>query len=52
MEQLVTSNFKLGIIGGDQLGKMLALAASSWDVKTYILEPNEECAASTSCTKH
>ena len=40
MEQLVTSNFKLGIIAGGQLGKMLALAASNWDVKTYILDPD------------
>ena len=33
MEQLVTSNFKLGIIAGGQLGKMLALTACNWDVK-------------------
>jgi 5-(carboxyamino)imidazole ribonucleotide synthase len=50
MEQLVTSNFKLGIIAGGQLGKMLALAASNWDVKTYILDPDEHCPASTICT--
>lgn len=52
MEQLVTSNFKLGIIAGGQLGKMLALAASNWDVKTYILDPDENCPSSTICTKH
>ena len=51
MEQLVTSDFKLGIIAGGQLGKMLVLAASSWDVKTYILDPDEHCPASSSCTK-
>jgi len=50
MEQLVTSNFKLGIIAGGQLGKMLALAASNWDVKTYVLDPDENCSASTVCT--
>lgn len=50
MEQLVTSNFKLGIIAGGQLGKMLALAASNWDVKTYILDPDENCPAATICT--
>jgi len=51
MEQLVTSDFKLGIIAGGQLAKMLALAASNWDVKTYILDPNKDCPASTICTK-
>jgi len=51
MEQLVTSEFKLGIIAGGQLGKLLALAASNWDVKTYILDNDEHCPASTVCTK-
>jgi 5-(carboxyamino)imidazole ribonucleotide synthase len=50
MEQLVTSDFKLGIIAGGQLGKMLALAASHWDVKTYILDSDASCPASTVCT--
>lgn len=52
MEQLVTSNFKLGIIAGGQLGKMLALAASNWDINTYILDPDEYCPASTICTNY
>lgn len=51
MEQLVTSEFKLGIIAGGQLGKLLALAASNWDVKTYILDADEHCPASTVCTR-
>jgi 5-(carboxyamino)imidazole ribonucleotide synthase len=50
MEQLVTSNFKLGIIAGGQLAKMLALAASIWDIKTYILDPNETCPAHAICS--
>lgn len=49
MEQLVTSNFKLGIIAGGQLGKMLALAASNWDIKTYVLDPDSDCPASSVC---
>lgn len=49
MQQLVTSDFKLGIIAGGQLGKMLALAASNWDVKTYVLDNDPQCPAS-SCT--
>lgn len=51
MEQLVISDFKLGIIAGGQLGKMLALAASNWDIKTYILDPDENCPAA-SCATH
>lgn len=50
MEQLVTSDFKLGIIAGGQLGKMLVLAANNWDVKTYIMDKDEHCPASGSCT--
>jgi len=51
MEQLVTSDFKLGIIAGGQLGKMLVLAASNWDVKTFILDTDGHCPASTCCTQ-
>jgi 5-(carboxyamino)imidazole ribonucleotide synthase len=50
MEKLVTSDFRLGVIAGGQLGKMLALAASPWDVKTYILDSDRHCPASTVCT--
>lgn len=51
MEQLVTSDFKLGIISGGQLGKMLVLAASNWDVKTFILDAEPHCPASSCCTQ-
>lgn len=50
MEKLVTSEIKLGIIAGGQLGKMLVLAASNWNVKTYVLDKDEHCPASSSCT--
>ncbi len=50
MEQLVTSDFKLGIIAGGQLGKLLVLAASNWDIKTYVLDTDDHCPASTCCT--
>lgn len=51
MQQKISSNFKLGIIGGGQLGKMLVQATSKWDIKTYILDPDEHCSAATLCTK-
>ncbi len=51
MENLVLSEFKLGIIAGGQLGKMLSLAASTWNIKTYILDPDEDCPA-VGCCNH
>ena len=50
MEKLVTSEIKLGIIAGGQLGKMLVLAASNWNVKTYVLDKDDHCPASSSST--
>ncbi|GAB4301569.1 MAG: 5-(carboxyamino)imidazole ribonucleotide synthase [Ignavibacteriaceae bacterium] len=50
MEKLVTSEAKLGIIAGGQLGKMLVLAASNWNVKSYVMDKDEYCPASSSCT--
>jgi len=47
MERLVTSSFKLGIIAGGQLGKMLIQEASKWDVVTYVMDPDEACPART-----
>jgi 5-(carboxyamino)imidazole ribonucleotide synthase len=43
MERLVTSNLKLGIIAGGQLGKMLIQEASKWDIITYVLDNDESC---------
>lgn len=45
MERLVTSNLKLGIIAGGQLGKMLIQEASKWDIISYILDNDENCPA-------
>jgi len=45
MERLGTSNLKLGIIAGGQLGKMLIQEASKWDIITYVLDNDENCPA-------
>jgi len=45
MERLVTSNLKLGMIAGGQLGKMLIQEASKWDIITYVLDNEENCPA-------
>lgn len=41
---------KIGILGGGQLGKMLALAAAKWDFKTYCLDPTPDAPASPVCS--
>ena len=44
------SNSKsLGILGGGQLGKMLLYVTRKWDIKTYVLDPNEDCPAKLAC---
>ncbi len=45
IEKLITSNLKMGIIAGGQLGKMLIQEASRWDISTYVLDPDDECSA-------
>ena len=49
MENLVTSSFRLGIIGGGQLGRMLALKAASWDIRTHCLDAHEDAPARIIC---
>jgi 5-(carboxyamino)imidazole ribonucleotide synthase len=51
MERLVTSNLKLGIIAGGQLGKMLIQEASKWDIITYVLDKDEHCPARNIASK-
>lgn len=50
MERLVTSDLKLGIIAGGQLGKMLIQEASKWDIVTYVLDNDEHCPAGSIAT--
>jgi 5-(carboxyamino)imidazole ribonucleotide synthase len=52
MEQLVTSNLKLGIIAGGQLGKMLVQEASKWDIQTYVMDKDAECPARSIATQY
>jgi len=43
MEKFYDSNFKLGILGGGQLGRMLIQAAVNLDVHISILDPSSNC---------
>lgn len=44
-----SSNFKLGIVGGGQLGKMLLNETRKWDIATSVLDPSEEAPCRIGC---
>ena len=37
-----SSNFKLGILGGGQLGKMLLTETRKFDIQTYVIDPSKK----------
>lgn len=47
MQQAISSSFRLGILGGGQLGKMLCQSASAWDIYTKVLDPDPEAPAAS-----
>ncbi len=46
------SRYRIGILGGGQLGKMLLEAASRWDLDIHVLDPDPECPASRLTNNH
>jgi 5-(carboxyamino)imidazole ribonucleotide synthase len=46
-----SSDFKLGILGGGQLGKMLLAETRKFDIQTYILDPSDEAPCQFGATK-
>ncbi|MGO4906095.1 5-(carboxyamino)imidazole ribonucleotide synthase [Flavobacterium sp. W20_MBD1_R3] len=46
-----SSDFKLGILGGGQLGKMLLFDTRKFDIQTYILDPSDEAPCKIACDK-
>ena len=46
-----SSNFKLGILGGGQLGKMLLFDTRKFDIQTYVLDPSFEAPCKIDCNK-
>lgn len=46
-----SSDFKLGILGGGQLGKMLLFDTRKFDIQTYVLDPSEEAPSRIACNK-
>lgn len=50
MQSIINSNFKVGFLGGGQLGKMLCLAAQNWHLKTWILDAKKEFPSGEVCS--
>ncbi|MCX6173004.1 MAG: 5-(carboxyamino)imidazole ribonucleotide synthase [Flavobacterium sp.] len=46
-----SSDFKLGILGGGQLGKMLLAETRKFDIQTYILDPSAEAPSQFGATE-
>ena len=46
-----SSDFKLGILGGGQLGKMLLFDTRKFDIQTYVLDPSNEAPCKIACNE-
>lgn len=46
-----SSHFKLGILGGGQLGKMMLYDTRKFDIQTYVLDPSDEAPCKIACNK-
>ena len=46
-----SSDFKLGILGGGQLGKMLLAETRKFDIQTYILDSSKEAPSQFGATQ-
>ncbi|RZJ64435.1 MAG: 5-(carboxyamino)imidazole ribonucleotide synthase [Flavobacterium sp.] len=46
-----SSDFKLGILGGGQLGKMILSETRKFDIQTYVLDPSDEAPCVIACNK-
>ena len=50
-DQYFSSNFKLGILGGGQLGKMLLYETLRYDIYTKVMDPNENAPCKNICNE-
>ncbi|MDR5591727.1 5-(carboxyamino)imidazole ribonucleotide synthase [Christiangramia sp. SM2212] len=49
MVNYFSSDFKLGILGGGQLGKMMLYETRKYDIQTLVLDPSNEAPCKISC---
>ncbi len=52
MIQRLSAGSTIGIVGGGQLGRMLAMAAARLGYRTIVLEPATPCPAAQLCNQH
>ena len=48
---IFSSDFKLAIIGGGQLGKMLLYETRKWDIYAKVIDPNENAPCKIACNE-
>lgn len=51
MTHYFSSDFKLGILGGGQLGKMLLYDTRKFDIQTYVMDANPEAPSRLACNQ-
>lgn len=51
MANYFSSGFKLGILGGGQLGKMLLYETRKFDIQTFVMDPSEEAPCKISANR-
>ena len=51
MKNYYSSDFKLGILGGGQLGRMLLAETQKFDIHTAILESNKKAPCAEICNR-
>ncbi|WP_405251711.1 5-(carboxyamino)imidazole ribonucleotide synthase [Dokdonia sp. Asnod3-C12] len=49
MKNYFSSQFKLGILGGGQLGKMMLYDTRKYDIQTYVLDPSDDAPSKIAC---
>lgn len=49
MKNYFSSDFKLGILGGGQLGKMLLYETRKYDIQTFVLDPSDQAPCRIAC---
>ncbi|WP_299208561.1 5-(carboxyamino)imidazole ribonucleotide synthase [uncultured Dokdonia sp.] len=49
MKNYFSSQFKLGILGGGQLGKMMLYDTRKYDIQTHVLDPSAEAPSRIAC---
>ncbi len=47
----ISSDYKLGILGGGQLGKMMLYETRKWDIYTKVLDSSEEAPSKLACNE-